>query len=291
MVLLGGTLYGTMSSFVKLSHSHGFRAAEISFWQAFIAAALLGLCACTVGKRSGRSLSGKDLLQLLPTGCAIGLTNYLYYESVASIPASLAIVILMQFTWFSLLMEWLLFRRKPSGAEWLTVFLILLGTLMAGKVFETEEWNVSPKGVLLALGASFTYAVYIIANGRCAGDLCWQKKSMAIMLGSSLCIFSINGARLLSGHYLCGDFFLWAFFLAVAGTTLPTALFAAGISRIGAGFSSILMTVELPVAILCARVILGERVSLLQMLGITLMLLSIIAMNCHKLSVAEHKTP
>jgi hypothetical protein len=35
MVLLGGTLYGTMSSFVKLSYAHGFNAAELSFWQAF----------------------------------------------------------------------------------------------------------------------------------------------------------------------------------------------------------------------------------------------------------------
>lgn len=31
MVLLGGTMYGTMSSFVKLSYTKGFNAAEISF--------------------------------------------------------------------------------------------------------------------------------------------------------------------------------------------------------------------------------------------------------------------
>lgn len=31
MVLLGGTLYGTMSSFVKMSYTKGFNAAEISF--------------------------------------------------------------------------------------------------------------------------------------------------------------------------------------------------------------------------------------------------------------------
>ena len=45
MVLLGGTMYGTMSSFVKLSYTKGFNAAEISFWQAFIAALLLAIYA------------------------------------------------------------------------------------------------------------------------------------------------------------------------------------------------------------------------------------------------------
>ena len=34
MVLLGAILYGTMSSFVKLSYSRGYNAAEISFTQA-----------------------------------------------------------------------------------------------------------------------------------------------------------------------------------------------------------------------------------------------------------------
>ena len=42
MVLLGGTLYGTISSFVKLSYSHGYTAADISFIQA---ALFLGLFA------------------------------------------------------------------------------------------------------------------------------------------------------------------------------------------------------------------------------------------------------
>ncbi len=284
MVLLGGTLYGTMSSFVKLSYSHGFNAAEISFWQAFIAAMLLGIFAFVTKRNCSNGLTKKHSWQLLLTGCAIGLTNFLYYDSVSYIPASLAIVLLMQFTWFSLLLEWLIFKRKPLRMEWLTVFFILIGTVLAGEIFETDEWSFSIKGLLLALGSSFTYAIYIVTNGRCGTNVCWQQKSMAIMFGSSICIFSINHDLLLSGSYLSTDFFYWVVFLALAGTTIPTALFSAGISRIGAGLSSILMTVELPVAILCARIVLGEHISLLQGIGIVVMLLSISVMNYHKTS-------
>ena len=42
MVLLGGAMYGTMSSFVKLSYTWGYNAAEISFAQAALAAIFLG---------------------------------------------------------------------------------------------------------------------------------------------------------------------------------------------------------------------------------------------------------
>ena len=282
MVLLGGIMYGTMSSLVKLAYQRGFNAAELSFWQAFLAVLLLGLCALLLRKTEKGNIQNKDVLPLILIGCAIGLTNFLYYESVQYISASLAIVILMQFTWLGILLEWIVFKRKASRLAMLTVFFILIGTIMAGGVLEMTGWTFSAKGTLLALSASPTYAVYIIANGRCGKTVRWQSKSMTIMVGSSTCIFLINSQTILSGDYLCSEFAGWAVVLAIIGTTIPTALFAAGISKIGAGISSILMAVELPVAVLCARIILHERISPLQSAGIIIMLASISAMNYYK---------
>ncbi|MGI6233226.1 MAG: EamA family transporter [Prevotella sp.] len=280
MVLLGGTLYGTMSSFVKLSYSQGFTAAEISFWQAFIAAVLLWACTLVGRRRKSMapSQSGKSW-QLLLTGCAIGLTNFLYYDSVEYIPASLAIILLMQYTWMSLLLEWALFRRRPSRQEGVTVLVIMAGTLLAGKVLEGEEFEFSIVGIVLALASSLTYALYIIANGRVGTEMCWQRKSALIMTGSSLCIFAVNGTKVLPAAGSGSHFLLWALWLAIAGTTIPTALFAEGISRVGAALSSILMTVELPVAVLCAHAILHEPVSPMQCMGVVIMLGAICSMN------------
>lgn len=62
MVLLGGTMYGTMSSFVKLSYTKGFNAAEISFWQAFIAALLLAIYAFFTRKNIKGKLDRKSVV-------------------------------------------------------------------------------------------------------------------------------------------------------------------------------------------------------------------------------------
>lgn len=282
MVLFGGTLYGTMSSFVKLAYSYGFNAAELSFWQAFLAAGFLFICALASRKTDKGKLKRKDLLPLILTGSSIGLTNFLYYESVQYIPASLAIIILMQFTWMSILLERIIFTRKTSKMELLTILFILVGTVLAGGVLEIKEWVFSFRGILFALCSSFTYAVYIVANARIGKGVRWQSKSMIIMVGSSVCIFTINSGVIIAGNYLCPEFVWWAFFLAVAGTTIPTALSAAAISKIGSGISSILMTVELPIAIICARIVLKEQVSALQVAGIIIMLVSISAMNYYK---------
>lgn len=282
MVLLGGAMYGTMSSFVKLSYSWGYNAAEISFSQAALAAIFLGTYTLVTRKNIQGKITRKDLLRLILTGSAIGLTNYLYYLSVSYISASLAIVILMQFTWFSLFLEWIIFTKKPSRLELLTVCFILIGTVMAGNLFASKAWSFSLKGILLALFASLTYAIYIVANGRIGQCVRWQSKSMFIMIGSALTIFIVNSRTIITDNNFDGNFILWAIFLAVIGTTIPTALFAAGIPKIGAGISSILMTIELPVAILCAFVVLNEHISPMQIAGIVVMLAAISTMNYHK---------
>lgn len=172
--------------------------------------------------------------------------------------------------------------EKPSKTELLAVFFILVGTAFAGKLFETENRPLSTKGIILALFSSLTYALYIIATGRVAKTGRWQSKSTIIMVGSSLSIFAVNSGTIISGNHFGGEFLLWAIFLAIAGTTIPTALFAAGISKIGSGISSILMTVELPVAILCARIVLKEQISPAQAAGLLIMAASIAAMNYYK---------
>lgn len=282
MVLLGGTMYGTMSSFVKLSYTKGFNAAEISFWQAFIAALLLAIYAFFTRKNIKGKLTFGNFIFLLFTGSAIGLTNFFYYESVSYISASLAIVILMQFTWFSLLLEWLIFKSKPSKPELITVSFILVGTIMAGNILGAKAWEFSMKGVLFALSSSLTYTVYIIANSRVSKSVRWQTKSMVIMMGSSLCLFSINSEIILSSDYLNDKFFCWAIFLAVVGTTVPTALFGLRLQRLVSVSVLLLMTVELPVAIICARIVLKEQIGSLQIVGIVIMLASICIMNYYK---------
>lgn len=287
MVLLGGVLYGTMSSFVKIFYKSGYHAAELSFAQAFVSACVLAIFLIITNRKEIKNLNKKDVLSLLATGTVIGLTNFLYYQSVSYIPASLAIVLLMQFTWFSMLMEWIFFGKKPSKIEVITVIFILLGTVLAGNLLAAEAITLSMKGVLLVLASSLTYALYIVANSRVGATVSWQPKSTLIMMGSASMIFAVNAPTIIHTDFMSVEFLLIALFMAIIGSTIPTALFASGIPKVGAGISSILMTVELPVAVLFASIILHEQITWIQMLGIIIMLVAISAMNYYKSQQAK----
>lgn len=102
------------------------------------------------------------------------------------------------------------------------------------------------------------------------------------MAGSAIGILFTRGNAILAGGYFQLDFLWIIAFLAVFGTTIPTALFANSIPRVGAGVSSILMTVELPVAVLVANLILNESMGIVQLGGIVWTLTSIAAMNYFK---------
>ncbi|WP_160717552.1 EamA family transporter [Chitinophaga solisilvae] len=277
MVFAGACSFGILSTFVKLSYGEGYTAAEISLSQAFCGMlclwALWGATSRT-GSRTSVKLPWRERWGLLLTGVTIGLTTFVYYVSVKYIPASVAIVILMQFTWMGVLLDWIFFGKKPGVAEGVIILLILVGAVLSGGWMKAGEWRISVTGILFALLAALLYAIYIVANSRVGKEVSPLQKSVVIMTGSTLGILLVNVPVLTAAHLDAG-LLKWALFLALFGTIIPPVLFAKGIPRIGATMSAIVMTAELPVAILCSHFVLHEQLSTWQCMGILIMLLSI----------------
>lgn len=279
MVLGGAISFGVLTSFVKLAYRQGYNAAEISFVQALIGAVVLWLVFFLSKKENA---TRKEIPYLLFTGVFIGISTYFYYLSVKYISASVAIVLLMQFTWISILIEWAVFKKKPARSEFAITVLILLGTLLASGLTPSQDISLPIEGIGYVLLASIVYAAYIVSNSRIGKDVNWQNKSAWTMTGSAISILVVNTQSLVFDHHLGLELLEWGVFLAVFGTILPPVLFAIGIPKIGATTSSLLMTVELPMAVLSAHFILDESLTTTQVIGIAIMLTSIVMMNLIK---------
>lgn len=280
MVFAGACSFGILSTFVKLAYREGYTAAEISVTQAFTGMVVLWLL-YIITRRQRHPMSTGDWAWLLITGGCIGLTSFVYYVSVAYIPASVAIVILMQFTWIGLLIEALFFKKIPSLLQVVTTVMILAGTWMGSGLAGNGHTGLPVKGLLYAGASAFLYAVYIIANSRVGKSLDTGKKSAVIITGSTLCIFLVNAPQLVASTHFNAGLLKWALFLSLFGTIIPPLLFAKGIPKVGAGISAVIMTAELPVAVVCSHFILQEPVNGLQWAGVALMLLSMLLLNAH----------
>lgn len=273
MVFAGACSFGILSTFVKLAYREGYSAAGISFSQAFTGFLVLFMLQLLFSREKGF----KGALPVLLTGAAIGLTTFFYYVSVVYIPASLAIVLLMQCTWMGILLDWVLFKKRPGWVQGFVTLLILVGTVLAN-----PAWEASPKGVLYALLSAFCYAGFIVANSRIGQEMETLKKSSIIMMGSALTIFIVNAHQLTVIEHFDWGILKWALFLSLFGTIIPPVLFAKGIPKIGAGISAIVMTAELPVAVICSHIVLQEPVGWVQWVGVMVMLLAIVLLHVWK---------
>jgi len=288
MVFAGACSFGILSTLVKLSYQQGYTAADISASQAFTGMLVLWAWVWLRIRKKQDAWQWPLLQacgrQVLLTGVFIGLTTFVYYRSVQYITASLAIILLMQFTWMGVLLDRLLFGNRPQRMQLLSIAVIIGATILASGITEIKAGVDFLKGSGYALLSAFLYAGYIVANSRYGNELPAPQKSALIMTGSTMAIVLVNLRPLATGHHIDTDLVKWALLLAVFGTIIPPVLFARGIPRIGAGLSAIIMTAELPVAIICAHLILQEPLSALQWAGIILLLLAIVCMNLWKKS-------
>lgn len=282
IVALGALSYGMLSSFAKIAYGQGYNAGEITFAQALIGAGILWAIVIFRNLKKGPfKLTGN--WKLLLAGTSMGISAYTYYLSVEYIPASLAIVLLMQMTWMSMLAEWVFFRKKPSNTEILAAVFIVAGTVLAGNLLTVQDLNFSPLGIMLGLLSALLYTLYVLFTSKLGNETPMFEKSALMTTGSALVILLINLKSITASTHLDVGLLQWGTFLAIFGTVIPPICFTTGMPKIGAGLSSILLTLELPAAIFCAHIILGEQVSFIQTIGVSIMLGAIIFLNLSKI--------
>lgn len=273
LVLLGACSYGALSTFVKFAYAAGFSTGEVTGAQTLIGAGFTWLMALAAGRFR---LSRGEGLKLLAAGVPAGLTGILYYSSLKYVTASLAVVLLFQFTWMGVLVEAVMQRRWPGPEKLVSLGVLLAGTLLAGGVFEANAGAFHPLGVGLGLLAALSYTLVILFSGRVALSVSPTLRSALMASGAALVTACIFPPTFLSTGALGAGLWKWASILGFLGLVVPTFCFARGMPRVGAGLGAILGAAELPMATMMAAVVLGEHVSALRWLGVALVLAGIV---------------
>src|SRR5690606_33145805 len=109
LVLLGACSFGILSTFVRLAYGEGYTLGEVTGVQVFFGMLTLWILFLS-GKATGlvkeRPKKGKDAIwKLIVSGFSTGLVSITYYKCVELVPASIAIILLMQFVWIGVLIE------------------------------------------------------------------------------------------------------------------------------------------------------------------------------------------
>lgn len=267
LVFFGAASFGLLSTIVKFAYAEGYTLGEITGTQSFSGMAILWLLYFITKsiKKEDKKEKAEETQpktkwwKIALAGTFTGLVGIFYYQCVKLLPASVAIILLMQYLWISMLIEAIVFRKKPSRKQLLLLGVVLLGTLLAGGLF-SQEIMLNIKGVIFGLLAATCYAIFLMTSGRIGNDLPVLKKSALMITGSCTITWIIFPPLFFfNGVYFSG-LVLWGLALALLGTVIPPPLlFSMGIPRVGVSIGAILSAVELPVAILSSAFILHDR--------------------------------
>lgn len=278
VVLIGACSYGVLSTFVKFAYQDGYTLGDVTGVQALFGAMILWLAFAFSPKKPVVKHKHKFSVLLL-AGVSSAAIAILYYQSVMLISNALAIVLLMQFVWMSIVIDLILYKKRITVTQMLSIAAIWVGTFLASGFLEADLKSVNMAGVGFGLGAALAYAIFLTINGRVGLDYSPLKKSALMMTGATVFIFTMFPPYFLVTDALHGSLFPLGLTIAIFGTVIPPLAYAYGIPKIGIAKSSIISAAELPVAVCMATFVLHEEVTLLNWIGVLIILVAMIVPN------------
>jgi drug/metabolite transporter (DMT)-like permease len=274
-VFTGASFYGFTPIFVKLGFSNGYTLGQINIVQMSISFLLLWIF--TLVKRSSlKGLNKKNTLQIMMTGCFVGLTSIFYYGAMQYLPASIAIILMFQFVWIGIILEWIFQKVKPAPVTGLSIILILIGVFLASNMATGSIHSLPFVGIIFGILSAFTYAGFIYFSGKVAVEVDPWIRSSLMVTGSAILVILLFIRDLPSVLPLSQNLLFTGFGVSLFGAILPPLFFAVGAPLISGGVANIITSIELPIALISARLILSEMVTPLQWLGVCIILLSIV---------------
>lgn len=302
---IGASIYGMLATFVKLAYQEGYTTSEVTtsqFILGLVGLLILNFIQTITSKKTLPSPTSKEVRNLMLAGTSLGCTSLFYYIAVQYINVSIAIVLLMQSVWFSVVVESVLTKKWPNTRKVVSVIIVLAGTALATNLMN-ENLDLDWKGIFWGLMAAASYTLTMFTSNTLATHLPVFRKSIIMLCGGSLVIFGfLLFAQIGPLHFenlksLYLNFtentehihpfnysILWTYGLVLSlfGTIIPPILFNIGFPNAGLGLGSIVSSLELPVSVTMAFVLLGEKVILIQWIGIALILFAIVLMNLPK---------
>lgn len=284
-VATGSISYGILATVVKYANSQGAGTALLTFAQYVFAALILTILAWKVTKtrnfKENHELpSSKLKRKLMAYGTTLGFSSSFYYMTIQYVPVSVGIILLMQAIWMGVVIDLITTKGKNSSLKIIGALVAIIGTLLAAKVFENSI-SFHPLGIAFGFLAAISFTSFMYFSNRLGHQTHVIIKSKYLVYGGFVIVLLFWNFHILHEFNL-KDMFKWGVFLAIFGSIIPPVFFSQGIPSIGTGLGSIVSSIEIPFSVLSAAVILNEDVSILQWVGIAIILFAVVLINFRK---------
>jgi drug/metabolite transporter (DMT)-like permease len=282
----GSLSYGILATVVKYANELGAGTALLAFSQYFFASIFLAFLAWKVSKSktlgSNYTVPSRNLkLKMILFGTTLGFSSCFYYLTIQYVPVSVGIILLMQAIWMGVVVDLISTKGKNSKIKIIGALVAITGTLLAANVFEAS-FILHPLGITFGLLAAVSFTSFMYFSNLLGHQTHVIIKSKYLVYGGFIVVLLFWNIDIINTFDI---FYMvkYGIFLAIFGSMIPPIFFSQGMPVIGTGLGSIVSSIEIPFSVMSAAIILGEDVSVLQWIGILIILSAVVLINIKKI--------
>ncbi len=231
-------------------------------------------------KREYLKISAEDIPRFALLG-VIGIagSNFTYYFTLNEINVATAII--MQYTAPVLVVLYGILSKteKINFVKVVSAFLSLLGCSLVVQIFDVKFLNLSKIGIISGVASALCWAFFNIYGKKVGTKYnVWGNLTFGLMFAGIFWLFFNPPWKIFNSNYSANDWFVF-FVFAMISVLIPYFFYFNGLKLISPSSAIITSTLEPVVAIISAWVIVGERLSVVQILGSILVLKSVILLQ------------
>ncbi|KTG30728.1 DMT family transporter [Haloferax profundi] len=272
LVALSGLGFGTLAIFGKFAAAAGLSIPTVLFFRFFVATIVVWSWLALRGDL--RLLSGRDLA----VGLGLGGLGYatmssLYFLGLEYLTAGLTSIVLYTYPVFVVGLA-IVALDEPVTRR--TVSALVVALTGVALITGADPAGVDPRGVLIVLVAAVVYATYIVVGRRALNTVDSRTLTAHVLPAAAVSFLLVGTATGQLSVPTETASWLIVGAIAVFATAIPIFAFFAGMARIGASRASIVSTFEPAGTLVLGALVLGEPVTLVTVLGGTLVVTGVV---------------
>ncbi|RLC90717.1 MAG: hypothetical protein DRI79_04540 [Chloroflexi bacterium] len=255
----------------------------LAFWRDFLTFIVL-ILVLTAFRRELLRVRRRDLPALIGLGViSVGLFHILWVYAVALVGVAPAHVFNYTAPAFAVVLSWLLWREPITWRKMTSVILTSVGCVLVARAYDLTQIRLNWVGILAGLGTGITWATYgIFGKISLHRYTPWTLVTYAFGF-AALTILLPQPLRALSFPWSQPwHIWFWLWLLALVPTVGGFCLYTWGLRYLSASTAVITVSVETFLAAVLAFLIFGDVLSLLQILGGVMIVISVAVLSTEK---------
>ena len=264
--IISGLMYSLLGYFGVSIIKEGYSVENMSFWRFFIAAIFIFIIMLPNWKKM--KVDKIDAMKMLVIGAIFyGGCSMLYFVAAKYIGTGLAIVIFFTFPAFVLLINKFLYGIRITKNYIAAVGLIMVGLVL---LIDLKEMKADIMGIFLSILTGILYAGYVVG-----GKQIQMPPLTSTFLACAGCFISAFVLSVNDGSFVIPqgvDVWIDILGISIISTALPMLLLLEALRYISSTKGAILSVLEPVFMVFVGIMFLGEKISLLQGVGVCVIL-------------------